>query len=268
LVWFDQNGTPYLVGVKNMALVTVRPIKLDKQNLVILTELEAVRFALRSLARSLPPGSFNLPRVTPSGWLVSIATVVILVVWAIFTGAFTFTKKGTLVWADTSQVKVISSGDYRPIAPPSISLKVFSKFLQEFNSPALSEAEAMYRIIVAEGGDPAFALAFFEHESSLGKSGVAVYTKSIGNIRCTPGYQCYYTQANGAFRQYQNWSDGAQDWVRLLKSNTYLGRGLLTIDQIMPVYAPTADKNNPIAYAQGVKDRVENLRNREIKENK
>jgi murein DD-endopeptidase MepM/ murein hydrolase activator NlpD len=120
----------------------------------------------------------------------------------------------------------------------------------------------MYGAIVAEGGDPALALAFFEHESGGGRAGVAVYTHSLGNIRCSEGYSCYQTENNGAFRSYPTWTEGATDWVRLMR---YYRDALQreTLEQILPVYAPSSDGNAPSAYIQSVKAQVNQLRQRE-----
>ena len=155
-----------------------------------------------------------------------------------------------------------SPDSYRPIGPPTISLNVFRDYLREMGSPALSEAEAMYQTAIEEGGDPAVALAFFEHESSGGRAGVAVQTHSIGNIRCTPGYACTGTQGNGSFRSYATWADGVRDWVRLLKSYKAGGWKAITLEQIIPHYAPQADHNNESAYIAGVKATVDKLRGR------
>jgi murein DD-endopeptidase MepM/ murein hydrolase activator NlpD len=130
-------------------------------------------------------------------------------------------------------------------------------------SPALAEAESMYEAIVQEGGDPAIALAFFEHESSGGKAGVAVFTHSLGNLRCTPGYSCYQTENNGAFRSYPNWTEGARDWTRLMAHYYRDELGLTTLEQILPVYVPTSDGNAPASYLQAVKSRVDQLRRQE-----
>ncbi len=149
---------------------------------------------------------------------------------------------------------------YDPIALPSISFETFERFLRDNNSPALPEAASMYDTCVLEGCDPALALAFFEHESTLGKNGAANITHSIGNIRCSAGYSCINTEGNGSFRYYPNWTAGVRDWVLLLK-NTYRGEwGLSTLEQIIPRYAPNADNNNEAWYIYRVKLRVYNLR--------
>jgi hypothetical protein len=145
---------------------------------------------------------------------------------------------------------------YSPIAPPSISFETFKRVLEVNNSPALSEAASMYNTCLREHCDPAMALAFFNHESSLGTRGVAVYTKSMGNIRCRVD-PCYQTQGNGAFQIYGSWTEGLQSWAVLLRE-TYLAKwNLVTVDQIIPRYAPG---EQAIQYIKTVKKQVDNLR--------
>jgi hypothetical protein len=147
---------------------------------------------------------------------------------------------------------------------PSLNVAKIEAVLRQYRSPAIGSGQAMYDLGLKYGIDPAFALAFFIHESSAGTKGVAIETKSIGNIRCTPGYECYQTQGNGAFRKYSSWESGIEDWYKLIKE-LYIGKwGLTTVEQILPVYAPVGDKNNPSAYAQHVNKLVTVWRNGRI----
>jgi hypothetical protein len=159
---------------------------------------------------------------------------------------------------------VVNPGGYNPLGPVSISRATFKAFLQEMNSPALPEADNMYSACVQNNCDPAVLVAFFEHESSGGRQGVAAITKSIGNIRCTTGYTCYTTDGNGSFRQYASWTEGAKDWVQLLTMYKNDWK-LLTLEEIIPHYAPQADHNDEASYIAAVKGRVDDLRGREAK---
>jgi len=77
--------------------------------------------------------------------------------------------------------------------------------------------------------------------------GVARFTHAIGNIRATPGYQDHE-----GYRSYATYTEGIEDWFKLIKE-LYIGTwGLTTPDTILPRYAPWADNNNPIAYASTV----------------
>lgn len=132
------------------------------------------------------------------------------------------------------------------VGPPTITADFIDRVLKTAHSPAVGIGNAMYRLGMQYGIDPAFPLAFFHHESTYGKAGWAVTNHSIGNIRCTAGYAC-----NGGYRFYPTWEAGVTDWY-LLISTVYLAQGLNTIEKIIPVYAPSADNNNEAAYIGSV----------------
>lgn len=50
---------------------------------------------------------------------------------------------------------------------------------------------------------------------------------------------------------------------QLEQSEAQNGRGLASLEQIIPVYAPVADNDNEAAYVLAVKHRVESIRERE-----
>src|SRR5690348_3662535 len=76
--------------------------------------------------------------------------------------------------------------------PPSLSAAFVNRVLAAAHSPAAGIGEAFYRFSVQYQIDDAFILAVFEHESAFGKTGIANFTHSIGNIRCSTGYTCFY----------------------------------------------------------------------------
>jgi len=155
---------------------------------------------------------------------------------------------------DSAAVKVnkASAAGNLILGGPTITPAKINTILQQYNSPAAGIGQTLYDLGLRYGIDPAYALAFFIHESSAGTQGVAVNTKSIGNIRCTSGYDCYQASGNGSFRRYASWEAGAEDWYKLIKE-LYVGKwNLTTLEQIIPVYAPSADQNNPAAYIQQV----------------
>ncbi len=151
-------------------------------------------------------------------------------------------------------------GQYNPIGPPSISLATFAHFLQVNNSPAYPEAASMYENCLKLSCDPAVALAFFNHESSMGRAGAAVGHKSFGNIRCTPGWPCDYSGGGGGFKIYNNWTEGLIDWAILLKDVYAAKFQLYSLEQIIPVYAPAEDHNQPVVYINTVKSLVDQYR--------
>ncbi len=138
----------------------------------------------------------------------------------------------------------------RVIGRPSLSAAFVNRVLAAYRSPAVGLGQALYADSLRFDIDDAYALAFFWHESVFGRDGVAALTHSLGNIICTPGYP----SCAGRFRAYSTWQAGAWDWFHLLATE-YVPRGLVTLEQIVPVYAP-ASQNDVSAYIRAVKAAV------------
>src|SRR5579875_4174965 len=98
------------------------------------------------------------------------------------------------------------------IGAPSVSASFIDRVLAAYQSPAVGLGQALYDEGVAAGIDPVYALAFFLHESTLGRYGWARVNRSLGNIRCSPGYAC-----RGGYRSYTTWQAGFADWYRLIR---------------------------------------------------
>ena len=77
---------------------------------------------------------------------------------------------------------------YELLGAPSLSVGQIEAVLSQYGSPAAGNGQALYDLGVRYGIDPAYALAFFVHESGCGTRGVARFTHSLGNIRWTDGY--------------------------------------------------------------------------------
>ena len=137
---------------------------------------------------------------------------------------------------------------------PSVSVAFINTVLSAYLSPAANSGQALYDGGVRFGVDPAYALAFFLHESVFGTRGVASVTHSLGNIICAGYPSCY-----GRYRSYETWSAGFLDWYQLITGPLYKGRGLTTLEQIIPVYAP-ASENNVTAYISAVRSAVSSWR--------
>lgn len=131
-----------------------------------------------------------------------------------------------------------SSASWSIVGAPSISASFIRKVLTVYNSPAADASQALYDEGVSYQIDPVFALAFFLYESSFGSAGVARFTHSLGNIICTAGYP----SCAGRFRWYPSWQAGFDDWYRLL-SKEYIPAGRVSVDQIIPVYAPSSEND-------------------------
>jgi hypothetical protein len=148
---------------------------------------------------------------------------------------------------------------YKVSGVPTVSADLIDQVLDFYGSPASGKGQTLYRLGVQYNIDPVYALAFFMHESSFGTTGVARVTLSLGNIRATPGYESYQ-----GYRKYKSWEAGFEDWYTLIKKQ-YVGKWkLLTIDQIVPVYAPSGDHNDVDLYIQSVKSAVDAWRLGEV----
>ena len=150
---------------------------------------------------------------------------------------------------------VVGEASYRVLGRPSVSVALLNQVLQANGSPAAGLGQALYDDGVRYGIDPVFALEFFGHESSFGKTGIGAANKSLGNIRCSAGYRCAY-----GFRWYATWQAGFADWYTLIKVQYVQLWGLKTVAQIVPVYAPARDHNDVRAYIQAVERSVDRWR--------
>jgi hypothetical protein len=138
---------------------------------------------------------------------------------------------------------------------PSLSAAFVDKVLAVAHSKAAGTGQALYDLSKKYGIDDAYALAFFQHESTFGTGGVARATLSLGNIRCTPGYQCIE-----GYRAYSSWVQGYVDWYRLIRTLYISQWHLSTVEQIVPKYAPSSDHNDVAGYIAAVEKAVSTWR--------
>ncbi len=144
------------------------------------------------------------------------------------------------------------SGPYSVISKPTITADFINRVLAAYNSPAVGKGQELYDLGVKYGIDPAFALAFFMHESTFGTAGMARTTLSLGNLRCIPSVPC-----NNGYAQFSSWEQGFEAWYKLIR-NLYVAQwGLVTVDQIIPVYAPSSDHNNVNGYIAALKHSID-----------
>jgi hypothetical protein len=134
---------------------------------------------------------------------------------------------------------------------PTISAAFIDKVLAGAGSKATGTGQALYDGGVKYGIDPVYALAFFQHESTFGTTGVARATLSLGNIRCSEGYQCIE-----GFRAYSSWVAGYLDWYKLIRDLYISQWHLSTVEQIIPKYAPSSDGNDVAGYISAVEKDV------------
>ncbi len=146
----------------------------------------------------------------------------------------------------------LSSGPYNVLGQPTINADFINQVLAAYNSPAVGKGQALYDLGVKYGIDPAFALAFFQHESTFGKFGEAKSSLSLGNLRCIPTADC-----RDNYAWFPSWEAGFEAWYKLIRNLYVAVWGLNTVDQIIPRYAPTSDNNNEAAYIASLKHSID-----------
>jgi hypothetical protein len=159
------------------------------------------------------------------------------------------------------EVPPAPAGEHSVRGSPTISAEDVEAVLREYNSPAAGTGRAWIALGQQYGIDPAYALAFFIHESTAGtnpgwaglKPGGGS-THNVGNIICAGYTTCY-----GRFRDYASWDEGIEDWYKLIAREYIEGRGAQTVEQIIPIYAP-AFENNVDGYVNAVISMVDGWR--------
>ena len=150
----------------------------------------------------------------------------------------------------------VHTGPYSVLGKPTISAAFINEVLAAYHSPAAGLGQAMYDLGVKYGIDPVYALAFFMHESLFGTTGEARATLSLGNLRCIPTRPCI-DQNRGGYAQMYSWQDGFEQWYKLIR-NLYVAQwGRVTVDQIIPKYAPNSDGNNEAEYIATLKYEID-----------
>jgi hypothetical protein len=147
---------------------------------------------------------------------------------------------------------ITHGGPYSVIGKPTISAAFINEVLSAYNSPAAGTGQDLYNLGVKYGIDPAFALAFFMHESTFGKYGMATETLSLGNLRCIPNYPCI----NG-YAGFSSWQQGYEEWYKLIRNLYVAVWGKTTVAEIIPTYAPSSDNNNVQGYINSVEHAID-----------
>jgi hypothetical protein len=168
-------------------------------------------------------------------------------------------------WAGYSAI--LKPGEYSFVGKPTLTASFINRVLASYGSPAAGQGQALYDLGVRYGIDPAFALAFFMHESLFGTTGEARKTMALGNERCISDRPCV-DQDRGGYAQMESWEDGFDHFYRLIFYGYVYGRvtvpiaghPCLTIDQTIPVFAPSSDNNDVSGYIGALKHELETWR--------
>lgn len=151
--------------------------------------------------------------------------------------------------------------DYTVIGvPPDLTEAEFVAILDAAHSPALGAASAVWNYCRRRGVSPAFLLAMFRHESGYGLKGTATQTHSWGNTR-SPSFGGVPEMGtvpgrSGTFPVFKDWIDGGiSTAARWLDYAPYRDR--TTVRQIIGIWAPVSDGNEPEIYSKAVLASIE-----------
>jgi N-acetyl-anhydromuramyl-L-alanine amidase AmpD len=138
----------------------------------------------------------------------------------------------------------------------SASLDQFAASLKRHSVGwADNEIERAYRVCEDWNIDAAFCLGLWHHEGNFGKSPLQQLTNSPFNLRAAAAdwRQAVVNYNRSVWKAYESsligWTAGIVDH---LKNEYAWKRGLRTIGEIIPVFAPAADGNVPERYIQAV----------------
>lgn len=131
--------------------------------------------------------------------------------------------------------------------PPSLDADRVNGILAAYGSPLRGQGKTLVALSARYKVDDAVALAFFVMESRAGTQGEAVLTHSFGNLRPMPG-----APSVDGYRYYDSWLEGATEWFRLIRSLYLDTLKLDTVEAIVPIYAPSADNNQPPVMVAGI----------------
>ena len=146
----------------------------------------------------------------------------------------------------------IADGSLPVVGGPILDARLVDGILAAYGSPLHGHGKDLVALSTRYHLDDAVALAFFVMESRAGTQGEAVLTRSFGNLRPMPGEP----EVDG-YRSYRTWLEGATEWYQVMRS-LYVGQmRLRTVEDIVPVYAPSTDYNDPASMIYGIRQLVQ-----------
>lgn len=196
-------------------------------------------------------------------WYIIVGVLLLIVLFSSVASMFAASKAPTVSWVDQvpttantwnhlcpQTVPSDNGNPYAIVGKPDLSVKFVNQVLAYYHSPAAGQAKQLIEATSRCGIKIGAALAFFMHESTLGTLGEATSTYSLGNMRCIPAikFLSCVDQSRGGYTQMPSWADGFVIWSRMMR-NLYVDTwGDVTIDQVIPTYAPNSDNNNEYGY--------------------
>jgi hypothetical protein len=134
---------------------------------------------------------------------------------------------------------------------PSLPATAIDGILAAYGSPLRGHGDDLVALSEKYRIDDAVAVAFFVMESRAGTQGEAVLTHSFGNLRPMPNQPML-----DGYRYYKTWLDGAKEWFQVMRTLYLDQMKLQNIEDIIPVYAPSVDSNDPASMTYGIRQLV------------
>lgn len=142
---------------------------------------------------------------------------------------------------------------------PSVSKAQFRAFLRARRAPLLElSMDRVYEFAAWNDIDPAYVAAVWHKEQAaeagLGLTEVGIATRNPFNIKAY-GRTDQVKVKGASWNRYESWQTGL--FYAVLHLKEFYGReGLMTVEQIAPVFAPASDGNNPKEYARKVVETI------------
>jgi hypothetical protein len=134
---------------------------------------------------------------------------------------------------------------------PSLPASAIDGILAAYDSPLRGHGADIVTLSEKYKIDDAVAVAFFVMESRAGTQGEAVLTHSFGNLRPMPNQPML-----DGYRYYKTWLNGAKEWFQVMRTLYLNQMKLHNIEDIMPIYAPSVDSNDPDTMTAGIRQLV------------
>lgn len=152
--------------------------------------------------------------------------------------------------------------DYPILGKPTVTLAQFTHALQVAGSPAAGEAAGIYAAFTAKGVNPAFALAIAQHESNLGKAGIAVGRHNLFGQRYYASQAAYGGTNKGGWASFTTYTADAKAEAALLAGGLYGSSTKYNTARTFPFrYAPSSDGNSPLNYGSAIVSYISRLSN-------
>ena len=200
-----------------------------------------------------------MKQISRTFWTIALLTLLSLVGWNLIASHGVQAQHAT----PPATVAVSSTLDQNIsfLSQPRLSPAFIDKVLSAYHSPAAGLGQQIYNLGQQYGVNSDLLLGIYGHESLFGTTGEARKSRSVGNLRCLDSsYAPYHPSCADGYAQFPTWFDGIGAFYRLLKvgylngvvTTPIVGHRCTTLAQVIPVWAPVSDGNDPIAYINDV----------------